>query len=621
MVSESTLKTMLTEFSKEALKKSSSVFGTVRDEVKQLFDAGLLKYLDIQEKKVSKIKTLLHRHKPVFLYDIYTHLTLIEKTNNTRIFASSVNKVFWESNFITVLGDAGSGKSTLVKHLFLNTIEEKFGIPIIVELRDLNNIEDNIEEYLQKKILSSKIAINAKILERVLSEGNFVFFLDGFDEINSSKKQEVVRTLISFIEKYPLNRYLITARFFSNVEQVPLFHNYEVNGLSDNEINEFIKKQVPVELSDKIISSINDNEEGTHVNSFIANPLLLSLYILTFQINSSIPTNKSEFYRRVIDALFKEHDSQSKIGYEREFKSGLSQDVIENILKLFCFITFIDGQYDFTHEYVYQKLNYIKKSIKVDFENNDIIDDLKMAIALWVEDGGKISFAHRSLQEYYAAIFLKNLNSKKKEYYSAIEDAYRKGRINEIENFLTLCSELDPYYYIEYLIIPSLVYLKSCISDEKPSKRIRKTFNSFFGAFRYSQNLLDDNTLPEHDSNRLMPVIQEGGMIKSIIMNRYIEDILDIMFNVQATKESIDFISSDNGPDSDSLNTRREYSIDLFDHKNEKLFEILSKDPKIVEAVDAFINQLENDIQKENQKLIENQKSEDDILGIVNNQE
>lgn len=40
---------------------------------------------------------------------------------------------------------------------------------------------------------------------------------------------------------------------------------------------------------------------------------------------------------------------------------------------------------------------------------------MKVAISLWVEDGGLTSFAHRSLQEYFAALFIKDLDEQNKE--------------------------------------------------------------------------------------------------------------------------------------------------------------------------------------------------------------
>ena len=92
------------------------------------------------------------------------------------------------------------------------------------------------------------------------------------------------------------------------------------------------------------------------------------------------------------------------------------------------------------------------------FENRKFIQDLKSAIALWTEDNGIYSFAHRSLQEYFAALFLKNLNPIEKEraYKKIIEKFAQQKRALGVENFLSLCSEMDEVTYSNLYLLPLL---------------------------------------------------------------------------------------------------------------------------------------------------------------------
>lgn len=122
-----------------------------------------------------------------------------------------------------------------------------------------------------------------------------MFFLDGYDEIKSDSKKFVVEKLNTFIDKYRLNRFLLTSRPYSNIELLPLFHNYRIEKLNDVEIKKFISIQkIESELAQKIIKSVSENKV-LYLKSYLTNPLLLSLYILTFSTNSSIPDKNIYF--------------------------------------------------------------------------------------------------------------------------------------------------------------------------------------------------------------------------------------------------------------------------------------------------------------------------------------
>ena len=49
------------------------------------------------------------------------------------------------TDFIIIQGTGGIGKSTLMKHLFINELEQKSLIPVFLELKDINDLENNYE--------------------------------------------------------------------------------------------------------------------------------------------------------------------------------------------------------------------------------------------------------------------------------------------------------------------------------------------------------------------------------------------------------------------------------------------------------------------------------------------
>lgn len=480
---EKILETIVVGLTKTLIDESKLVFDelydTSYDKIKQFIGRDIKNYLTKQKDKYSHIKTLLRGNTPVYLYDVYFPAKLMHE--NSIVNTTSCNTLFNSFNYITIIGDGGSGKSTLVKHLFLNSIVEKSKIPILVELRYLNEDSDELETYIKKTISQNKLATNEDILEKLLEKGKFTLFLDGFDEVDDKTKKILVKQIMDFVNKYTNNYYLLTSRPYSNIENLPLFTNLKMKDLSlDNgEIKGFVYKQLgsEKELAEKAYKSI-ELGDTKYIQSFLKNPLLLSLYLLTFQNNASIPDRKYIFYRRVINALFSEHDSKTKLGYVREKLCGLDQEKFEMILKSFSFLSYFENEFSFNRDYVNLKLKLIKEKREIQFDNNKFITDLKSAISLWVDDDGLISFTHRSLQEYFTALFITELKDEENtRVYQKIITKFEQAKsahIREVENLLQLLLEMDEYNYYKHFYYPLLLDLKNEINSseyDSPSKK------------------------------------------------------------------------------------------------------------------------------------------------------
>ncbi|NQU88202.1 MAG: hypothetical protein HQ541_20840, partial [Mariniphaga sp.] len=362
------------------------------NELKQVAKNRILEYQTNEYKRNYFTKTLLHRSEPIKLLDFYlplhisTYEDTIEQQKSKRISTADIFNLFKKTNYITIIGSAGSGKSTIVKYLFINSVKTGFKIPIKVELRYLNEYKGSISDYIIDEVfLFYKLGFSKEIVDRLLSSGAFMFFFDGYDEVNSLKKENVTIALDKFVSRYPENYYLITSRPYTNIDILPLFKNFLVCDLLDSEIPPFIKKQIPIsenELAEKIIKSISEIENDSY-KAFLSNPLLLSMFILTYQSYSEIPKKRSDFYKQVFDTLYSVHDSVSKLSFVREKQSGLSKEGFEEFLKLFSFISYFEEKFLFKPEYLESKLSIIKEKKKhLNFNIQKVIEDLQIAIGI-----------------------------------------------------------------------------------------------------------------------------------------------------------------------------------------------------------------------------------------------
>lgn len=444
---------IITAFKEEILKFTKAQ----KEEISQALDKGLNEYTVNWQKKIDDVKTFLSYENPVSFEQIYIPLSIRFGKNVVDI-PDNIENLFKASNCITILGHAGSGKTMIMKHCFLQCLKKGKLIPIIIELRKIDNTSMTLSEYISSIVFQLNLAKNESIYSRFMSQGEFVFFLDGYDEISISKKRKRTEEIDELIDRYPNNLFLLTSRPGADAENLPRFRSYHVCDLSKNQVKEFVKTQMVLMeeegalIADRIIKTI----EGTKISNiveYLGNPLLLSMFLLTYRYNPELPSKKSDFYYNVFETLYCKHDTRSKSGgYIHERKCKLEKEQYLQILRNFSFISFFDGRYEFESSYLNKKLSEIKEETGMEFDNDDLIYDLRVSMSVFLLDGNNYSFPHRSMQEYFASDMIRTLDTDVKKDYIYKQLMSKKYGFDGY-NFWSLCEEMDGVCFLTHFVL------------------------------------------------------------------------------------------------------------------------------------------------------------------------
>lgn len=402
-------KALLEKFMEPVLAKIKDCSINQWNKFKIDFDLAFRIYVEEAYNKYSKIKTILYRTEPKYIYDFFEPPTLLYQHTKS-IKAENVDDILTISHFIIIQGIGGIGKSMLMKHLFLNELEHKELIPIYLELKDVNFTPNwQLDEIVQTKLESLGYELDKKYLNYALESGCFLFLLDGYDEIYSEKKSFFWQHLEFLCDKYGNNYYIISSRPYSEFIEFQRFTVLEALRFSKDQTLSLVRKiDFDKEIKDKFLYALDKKLYDSHT-SFASNPLLLNIMLLTFDNYAEIPEKLHVFYAYAFDTMCSKHDA-TKGGFHREWKSKLSFDIFKQIFAEFCIVTYSKAKIEFTYNELEKYISEILKHHKLNnVQSSWYIDDLRNALCIIYKDGTNYRFAHRSFQEYFTAYFLDRL--------------------------------------------------------------------------------------------------------------------------------------------------------------------------------------------------------------------
>lgn len=413
----------------------------------------LYEYCNNLKKKledISKELAILYYNKQVKkLWDIFINLQLIETKINTKVLSIptekikasnkksneyikddnivpfkdiikekfKVDEIIEAGKDIIIIGDFGSGKSTILKRIcysIMNNVKSNTDInkiPILINCRDMCNFDFDLKKHIKYEFtsLTGGKEIN---FNKLLESNKVILLLDGLEEKFEEYGDRILDTIQKFKKIYPSIQLIIATRPFLILDIEPLFDDFrrfEILPLDYNQISELLEKWYPTNFK-QTSKLINVLKKTSLVVSIPKTPLAITLLAIIFEDEEKveeIPANITELYNKFTEVFTGRWDKDK--GISMQDKYGIRSHMIRQLAFYM--------QYRNMIEITKQNLSFFIETYRLskgyeDITTADLINELLTRNPLIIEWNGNYRFIHLSFQEYYASfgIFQSNDN-------------------------------------------------------------------------------------------------------------------------------------------------------------------------------------------------------------------
>lgn len=494
-------------------------------------------YVNNSYAKYSKMKTLYYTAAEVPVDSFYVCNTISTerirfmrriKSDEKAIKNPTLDALRKEYFCTLIVGMGGCGKSMMMRHLFLESMKKYKDtglLPIIVTLREFGEKKNRLFDIIVDSVKRHDISFSGVYLHKYLMEGRCQILLDGLDEIKPEDLEEFHNQLDVLVDTYSKNQFVMSTRKISSFISFSRFKVLWMEPFSHEQSIELVDKlEMGEEAKEHKIQfkRLLEEEYFKSHAEFAANPLLLTLMLMSFKRNSNVSDKKHIFYEEAYQTLLRRHDSDDKGYYKRHFHSVVEPSDFTKVFREFCAksyrkgdINFDDLEFERHFESVHEKDRLPQDMMTLENFKKDAIE----SVCLLYEEELRYHFLHRSFQEYFFA-----------DYYSRadggdlikLEKWVREHKQSNFDdgNAFDMLYDLAPDKVEKFVFLPFMEYL---FEDTDEKTEYWKFLKRGYQNFEYT--ILDKKRVPEEGvlfPERFSRSINEPSML-----------ILTLMLNIR----------------------------------------------------------------------------------------
>ncbi len=270
----------------------------------QWFLSNVLKSYDKSLKQC--LKTLTSQIQEDILGEKISYINLVDRQTGQEIKEILKNEREF-GNLLMVIGESGSGKTTMLKHLAHIARLDKGIRPIPVFISIPQWIEKNLSlvEYIFHIISKDSFQCPLKFIENKLATGKFLILLDEFDE-ELKNQQEIKWQIETFAnqQRYKKNKIVVTSK--PTTIELTNFKQFELLELNNTQQRLFLESKIIKESNfdfERCKELIMVIEQDNRIKHLARNPLLLTFIYHIFKRNLELPKRRVELYKLCINLI------------------------------------------------------------------------------------------------------------------------------------------------------------------------------------------------------------------------------------------------------------------------------------------------------------------------------
>lgn len=306
----------------------------IDDHPRVLIDSVYVPLMTVPRKFNTPMSDLGSINVTSFETNVFGELNVHVMTETSSRF---LDEIITTTSRIVVLGDAGSGKTTMLRRQVARfaTLPESRAdekqktlakLPIYVPLgkfarerksRPSNySLCDFLYTYAYEDLM---LELRQDFFQIKLREGNCILLLDGLDEAGDvNSRREISNAIKALVTKYPANHFIVTSRDAGYGEapcDTYIFQHCVIAPLRNSDIFTYIKKwyalqKLSVSDYERITYTLNIAiTQNARLRELASNPLLLSIIVLIYRLEARIPVERSRLFDKCVEALMETRDA------------------------------------------------------------------------------------------------------------------------------------------------------------------------------------------------------------------------------------------------------------------------------------------------------------------------